>query len=230
MRGVHGTAREGADLRWLITFADLAAVMLAFFVMMFSMSEVDTEKWDGAVNAINRSFEPIFEEEEPAVRPQAKRNLETVATAPATNLAYLATLLERQVSVKPVLESMRLSLLPGQLIVSFPHGVLADDEGLLTPRGRSALFLLSGFLAGLDNEIKVIGHARRRSVDDRSPWGYALRRAVLVSTALQEAGYRRPIEALGYNGERQDPVLPPGSRLDVDGRIDVVVVEDLPTL
>ncbi|MHA1563984.1 MAG: flagellar motor protein MotB [Alphaproteobacteria bacterium] len=229
MSAVRDEARIGPDRRWLITFADLAAVMLAFFVMMFSMSEVDTEKWDGAVNAINRSFEPIFDEE-PAVRPQAERNLETVATAPATNLAYLATLLERQVRAKPVLEAVSLSLLPGQLIVSFPRGVLVDDKDLLTPKGRSALFLLSGFLAGLDNEINVIGHARQRPVDDRSPWDYALRRAVLVSEALQDAGYRRPIEALGYGAERQDPVLPPGSRLDVDGRIDVVVVEDTPTL
>lgn len=227
MRTLSGSAR--ADRRWLVTFADLAAVMLAFFVMMFSMSEVDTEKWDGAINAINRSFEPIFDEE-PAVRPQAERNLETLASAPATNLAYLATLLERQVRLKPALDPVTLSLLPGQLIISFPDGVLVDDEGQLTSRGRSALFLLSGFLAGLDNEVDVIGHARGPGTDDRSSWDTALRRAVLVSTALQAAGYRRSIKSLGYGAARQDPVLPPDSEIDVAGRIDVVVVEDMPAL
>ncbi len=215
------------DGRWLITFADLAAVMLAFFVMMFSMSEVDTEKWDGAVNAINRSFDPVLKEA-PAVRPQAERNLEVVAAEPATNLAYLAGLLERQVRTRPVLERASISLLPGQLIISFPRGALVDNGDKITREGRSALFILSGFFAGIDNRVTVIGHARALPVDGRSAWNYALGNAVLVSKALEKAGYRRPIEALGYGAERNDPVLPPGSKIDVDGRIDVVLVEDSP--
>lgn len=226
-----GAAGRGAifDRRWLITFADLAAVMLAFFVMMFSMSEVDTEKWDGAVNAINRSFDPALNEDH-AVRPQAERNLEIVAAVPATNLAYLAGLLQRQARTKPVLETASISLLPGQLIVSFPRGTLVDSRERVTRDGQAALFILSGFFAGIDNGVTVIGHARTRPVDDRSPWEYALGNAALVGKALKNAGYRRPIEALGYGPERSDPVLPSGSRVDVDGRIDVVVVEDTPAL
>ncbi len=229
MIGASARRPASSDRRWLITFADLSAVMLAFFVLMFSMSEVDTEKWDGAVDAINRSFDPISDEE-PAIRPQAERNLETVPTVPATNLAYLAGLLERQTRDRPDLDRVRISLLAGQLVVSFPKGALVDDADQLTAQGRSALFVLSGFLAGIDNEINVIGHALRRPVREISPWGQALRRAVLVSGALEQAGYRRPIEALGYALERRDPVLPARSRVDIDGRIDIVVIEDRPVL
>src|SRR3546814_20739358 len=42
---------------WLVTFADLTAVMVAFFVLLFSMSEIDTHRWGGAAQALDRQFD-----------------------------------------------------------------------------------------------------------------------------------------------------------------------------
>ena len=43
---------------WLISFSDLTALMLTFFVMMFSMSSIKEGKWDELVQTFNSSFSP----------------------------------------------------------------------------------------------------------------------------------------------------------------------------
>lgn len=41
---------------WMSTFSDLMNLLLCFFVMLFSMSTVDAQKWDAMVSAMNSSF------------------------------------------------------------------------------------------------------------------------------------------------------------------------------
>ncbi|MCB2056187.1 MAG: hypothetical protein KDE35_18355 [Geminicoccaceae bacterium] len=36
----------GADVQWIVTFSDLTAIILCFFVLSFSMSSVDLARWD----------------------------------------------------------------------------------------------------------------------------------------------------------------------------------------
>lgn len=41
---------------WMATFSDLMNLLLCFFVMLFSMSTVQEEKWDAMVAAMNNTF------------------------------------------------------------------------------------------------------------------------------------------------------------------------------
>lgn len=41
---------------WMATFSDLMNLLLCFFVMLFSMSTVQEEKWDALVSAMNNTF------------------------------------------------------------------------------------------------------------------------------------------------------------------------------
>ena len=40
---------------WLVTFADVIALLLAFFVMLFSMSNIKTEPWNVIISQISSS-------------------------------------------------------------------------------------------------------------------------------------------------------------------------------
>ena len=35
-----------ADMGWLLTFADLISLLITFFVLLYSMKVVDTQRWD----------------------------------------------------------------------------------------------------------------------------------------------------------------------------------------
>ena len=41
---------------WMATFSDLMNLLLCFFVLLFSMSSVDAEKWNEVVNSFSSSF------------------------------------------------------------------------------------------------------------------------------------------------------------------------------
>ena len=43
---------------WMITFADLTALMLTFFVLLFSMSKVETSTWEAIVDSLKHELNP----------------------------------------------------------------------------------------------------------------------------------------------------------------------------
>ena len=48
-----GSGPSGLSSVWLVIFADLVALLLTFFVMLFSMSNVTVESWQKMVDALN---------------------------------------------------------------------------------------------------------------------------------------------------------------------------------
>lgn len=54
-RGKRGEGENGRD-RWLITYADLITLLLIFFVMMFAMSRLDTQKYKEITQSLQLTF------------------------------------------------------------------------------------------------------------------------------------------------------------------------------
>ncbi|MBT3305153.1 MAG: chemotaxis protein MotB, partial [Alphaproteobacteria bacterium] len=46
---------------WLITFTDLVALMLAFFVMLFAMSNVKVSDWQNVIDSLSQTLRPTIE-------------------------------------------------------------------------------------------------------------------------------------------------------------------------
>jgi len=131
--GPARATRPGAST-WLITFTDLAALMLALFVMLFSMSTMDEAKWRRVAAALS---------------PDGDRRSEDAA--PAASAARYA-----------------------------------------------------------------------------SNWDLSLRRALAVRSALERAGYSRPVVARGYGASRFEalsPRLDPRRRYALARRVDIVIHE-----
>ena len=43
---------------WLLTFTDLTALLLAFFVLLLSMSEIKVETWEAITQSLTRELNP----------------------------------------------------------------------------------------------------------------------------------------------------------------------------
>ena len=172
------------------------------------------------MEALNRRFD-VFSQEAPTARPQADRNVLPIESVVATDVSYLAALLERRFVGEPTLRSLRLTLFSHELIVSAAPEMLFDGDSL-SSSGRETLFSLSGLLGAVNNGLDVVVH---RAPADETEWSESIGRAELVADALLRAGYPHQIRTIGY-GQRRDPVLPRSSRLAVAGRIDIVIAED----
>lgn len=55
MRGHEEPEKENND-RWLLTYADLITLLLAFFIILFSMSNVDKEKYKAMIASLGSVF------------------------------------------------------------------------------------------------------------------------------------------------------------------------------
>ena len=193
-----------ADARWLITFADLAAVIVAFFVLLFAMAEVDSDKWDGATAAFDRQFR--ISEATVTPRPVETANITQRVEEAALDLRYLERLVSEQLGEHETLRDVRTVVDPDRLALDFPGElVFASGRVGVSVNGRQTLFVLGGLFAGIENQVAVVGHtAPDQPVDGRADidWELSLMRAARVARSLHSAGYDRAIEVQGRSGSR----------------------------
>ncbi len=212
---------------WLVTFADVTALLLAFFVMLFAMSNLQSEKWETIISRISTS-ERTLEDLVPI--PQSDRNVATVRLETALPLEYLANVLEEKLAADDVLNRAMVHRLDDLLVLSLPADVLfPPGEAELTPAARKALFRLGDVISTIGNRIDVRGHADPDPLSDsefESKWAISLARAIAVANEFKRTGYERKITVLGLGDSRfahLSPRLPETKRYELARRVDVVI-------
>lgn len=217
--------RGPAKQMWLVTFTDLVSLMLAFFVLLFSMSTIKTDQWKTVTESLTRRLNPSAEAE-----PVAAANIGGLTQDVGLRLTYLATLLETQMEVDPILRGALIHRLGDRLAISLPSDLLfGPGEALLERKAQAALFELGGILTHIANDIVVFGHTDPRPVTGErftSNWELSVARAVAVSNELRRAGYTRDIIAYGAAESRFEDVtdlLPMSRRLELGRRVDILV-------
>ncbi|MEE8505886.1 MAG: flagellar motor protein MotB [Kiloniellales bacterium] len=214
---------------WMITFTDLIALMLTFFVLLYSMSQVNQEHWENMVQSLAQDFNSISKSEKK--KSAVELHLPEKAVVPGANLDYLAPLLQEQIAGHAILAPGMVWRLPDRLVISLPDTLIyrpkTDD---LAPQAEAAVFALSGVLRNLGNEIEIEVYSdltppRRRF---RSNWELTLSRSTVLTGMLSAAGYEWPIVARGYGNSRH--AQPPAGwtaeqRKTFANRIDVVIHE-----
>lgn len=183
---------------WMVTFADLILLLLAFFVMLFAMSSPDVEALKKAAALLStRGTIPIAPETAPA---PATANSQAVIPPRAAPAEYLSAVLRDGLDRIRPLRDTAVSLTGDTVVLRPPPGVLTDDNnpggdgtGTSTDSG-AGLADLAGLLDRLDNRILVVvGHSPQGRTED--PWVTALTDATRVANRLREAGFSRPLTA-----------------------------------
>jgi hypothetical protein len=107
---------------WLMTFTDLVALMLAFFVLMFSMSQIEQTKWQGLVEALTRDLNALRQVEN--FKPAVEYHPEEEAIAPGADLDYLTPVIREQIAAHPLLAQATIHRTAARLVISLPAGSL----------------------------------------------------------------------------------------------------------
>jgi chemotaxis protein MotB len=214
----------------MVTFADLIMLLITFFVLLFSMSQVKTENWQAVVEALSDRLNP--ESASAKIRPSAERNARRVFEPKLLGLDYLDTVLAEKVAADPVLEQSVIERLEDRLVISLPgRALFAPGSARLAPDARAAIAALGALLQYVDNRIDVNGHtlaAAEPTEIFESNWELSLARALAVAEALREAGLGQRITAFGLADSRFHDIsraLPDWRRLELARRVDVVLRE-----
>jgi chemotaxis protein MotB len=213
---------------WMITFTDLASLLLAFFVLLFSMSSVRMDSWQVAIDSLSRTLNPTRVDK--VVPSAVPFNIGTTYPKRGSDLDYLATVLKEAMREDALLSSTRIMRLADRLIVALPGDLLFEKgRAELSERAGKSLLILGSVLRNIDNRIGVNGHSDPEPLNGsayKSNWELSLARAVTVSTALRHAGYDREIVAYGFADSRyqQLPKIEEERRRALARRVDIVIL------
>jgi len=212
--------RSSSNNAWMITFTDLIALMLTFFVLLFSMSQLQQQKWQSLVESLASNLSATYRTE--TAKFAADYQIAVPIDPPAADLDYLEPILREHFAADPMLEGGSIDRVEGGLIVSFPdERLFVGSTPELTARGAKVIFALGSVLRNLDNAVDVNANIRSRATIVTADWETALARSVAVVRILAQSGFAGSAVARGLGSEDK-----PGSRGHNADGLNLLVLED----
>lgn len=210
---------------WIVTFSDMMSLLLTFFILLYSISTVDAQKFkniteylqlalsgDGRPSIMDGGTQPVSSplDEDPMAEDETPNNEGTEPVSKEVLQMYekinqYVTDLELQADVEVL-------MVQKGVYVEIKDAILFESgSAMLKQSGVQLLSKLEGMLNEFDNDIVVEGHTDNvpiRSAAYPSNWELSAARAVSVLRHLQEEMNVDPtrLSAKGY-GEFA-PIVP----------------------
>jgi flagellar motor protein MotB len=213
---IAGTHRAAGP--WLITIVDLMFVLVAFFVLLFSMSRVEVRQFQEVAKSYAETFGPALDLDAPAGGPK----LPKIATISGDDIGYLGAVMESAFAAHPTLREIEFSQTPQYLMLSLPVAALyAPGSGNFADSAKASVFDLAGVLSNLNNRIAIVGTAAMSQAGIAPPaaWSLAMMRAEAMADALRAQGYDQTVAVVGRGGVATDVAA-------AIGKIDILILPE----
>jgi len=218
------------DNSWMVIFADLSALLLTFFVLLLSMSNINTNEWDKVIQALSNKLGENVEARDGDQG--SDLSVQEAFVPKAVDLSYLENVLTNKLKDDPILSRSTIVVLSDRMTISLPSDVLFKPSSAeLTDVAMSAVGVLGDALLVVGNRVDVAGHTDPSPISSwayPSNWELSLARAVSVSAAFKRSGYTSPVAAIGYGDSRFDDLsldLTERERYESARRVDVIIRE-----
>ena len=209
----------GGGANWMDTYGDMVTLLLCFFVMLYSMSSVDQERWIALVQALNPdAVLPVGSEQEapPEGSTVSQEHIDQ-------QMDELYQSIENLIQQSNLAGRVSLGKGSGYVFISFDDTIFFDgDSYTLRPDGQQVLDQVADALAPAAdsiNEIRILGHTAQadptRPNDVTADRFLASNRATVVTVYLQEKNIVDParLVSVGYGEWR-----PVSDNDDAEGR------------
>lgn len=227
MRRKRKKGPDGENLdRWLLTYADLITLLLAFFIIMYSMSRIDAKKFGKMAEALNG----ILKGGDNLVAKTGEETTKGHGLLKLGNLKLLQKKIESKFKALGKNEELVTEITERGLVIHIVESALfKEGAAVLEPRAMETLDLVSEQIKGMPNHVRVEGHTDDRPIRTQlfpSNWELSAARATEVVRYFI-GDHKIPsdrISALGYGEFR--PVRPNNSieNRAQNRRVDIVVL------
>jgi chemotaxis protein MotB len=229
--------------RWLLTYADMITLLMLFFIVLYSMSNIDSEKYKQISESLSSIFNggnfTLFLDQAPAGGAgvmegvQPGKQVEPKQTGKALGTGGTSLYMTQATSsLQNFIKSGKVKVIPTErgfaisLVSDLSFGVGSADLG---SDALPVLRQVADFLSQISNPIVVEGHTDSASVSGTkwtSNWELSAERAVSVLQALQAYGVPSDRLSAATYGETR-PIMtndtPEGRAYN--RRVDIVIVE-----
>lgn len=223
-----GSGHDGAGMmRWLLTYADLITLLLAFFVVLYAASRINTARF----LVLSRSLRIAFNGQ-PAIVKLGNAPPSNPIPKPLPSLQSLQQLeqeIERVIQQQHLQQEMSVQVTPAGVVIVFLQPVLFPlGSAELLPEGRHVLALVSRVLATVPNAIEVRGYTDNLPIDTPqypSNWELSAARALTVLHFLVEVGGIAPTRLDAAAFGQYHPFAPNGPSGNPENRrVEIVIL------
>lgn len=220
--------------RWVVSYADFVTMLLALFMFMFAVSQIDNEKLASAQAKIEKAFSG--QKEDQNVTKYQKEIQESITSNVTQKVSYngvkgvdaLEELFRENVSKN---KSIKLVKEDRGLVVRVNDTMLFDEgSSKIKPEAEKTLGQIVKTLTKIDNPVIIEGHTDStpiRNTKYPSNWELSTARATNIISYIVKKGKITPkrLCAVGY-GE----YMPVADNTSISGRmlnrrVDIIVLE-----
>ena len=213
--------------RWLLTYADMITLLMVFFIMMYTISTVNADKF----RALAENLGMVLTGSPPAgIIEEGTNSTVPELTGEAKHLADLQQALNEFIAREELGEQITVNLEERGLVVRFQTTVLfARGSADLTPEARRIIDRVGDRLNDLPNYIRVEGHTCDLPINTPqypSNWELSTARATNALQELISSCNISPgrLSEIGYGEYRaRVPNINESSR-QMNRRIDIVIL------
>ncbi|KMT23363.1 flagellar motor protein MotB [Clostridium cylindrosporum] len=215
--------------RWLVSYADFITVLMIFFIVMFSMSQVNATKYKQLAASLNDALgggKSIIGSDKPPL------TNENVAPIPEVKQMEEAKKeVEEYLKNEGLTGKVKVSIDDRGLVISLQDTLIFDSgSAIVKPTHRQTLAKIGIALKKMPNFIRVEGHTDNIPIKNSqfsSNWQLsAVRAANIVEVIINDSKISpNIISALGYGENR--PVAPNSSSTEraKNRRVDIVLLK-----
>lgn len=229
---------EHMDETWLIPYADMLTLLLALFIVMFAMSQVDKQKMSKLSEQFNVIFSggsSILDQQGSSIVPEESPSSSKSSNAiEDTQMNNIKNTLQQEIENKGYGDKVKVDLNGEGLEISIQDTVLFNSGDATVLSNISPLLIeISGMIKNLDNNIKVVGHTDNVPISSgkfRSNWDLSATRAINVMNFMVSSGGLSPnklsIQAYGEYMPKFDNSTAEGRAKN--RRVEIFVIRNYP--
>ncbi len=193
--------------RWLITYADLITLLLAFFIVLWSIGQADIAKFEAIRNSLAKAFNVGVSDATEGTSPifDGGSNFDPQPFgAVANDLEQIEKEFGAFAEKNGLTEKIKIRSDKDQIVISLADNLLFDSaSAALKPEAFFVLDEAAKIITSLDNQIRVEGHTDSIALNTgefASNWELSSARATEVLRYLVDRGGINPdrIFAAGY--------------------------------
>lgn len=188
---------EHTDETWLIPYADMLTLLLALFIVMFAMSQIDKEKLQkvsGEFNVIFSGSTGLMENGGSATGLSNEEVVEGLSKPEVeeNQMEKVKDMLQKEIGSEGYSDNVKVELNEGGLEISIQDVVLFNSGDAKVLKASTPFLLeISKIVGGLDNHIKIVGHTDNMPIHNKnfhSNWELSSMRAINVMNFMSESG------------------------------------------
>ncbi len=203
----HAKHEEHMDESWLLPYADLLTLLLALFIVLFSMSKVDAQKMQQLASSFRSEFtggKGVLEQENP-VKPIETPQEDNAQSAEMKNLGEVQEKISDYIANNNLKSKLEIRLTDEGLLVSILNDVLFDSSSAIVRKQDEEFVQEVSQLLVLDSprSIVISGHTDNIPISNAnfaSNWELSVMRAINFMKILMKNNQLDPrtFSAKGY--------------------------------